>query len=99
PLLGFQTGATKITVSGTYKDLDPSTLALSSTGPNGGATLQVTRISDTSGSYAFSNVVLATGEQTLTVTARNLLNQTTTSSVKVTAVSGAPAIAIDQPAD
>lgn len=94
PLTDFQTGAPTIDVSGTWTDLDPSTLAISVTG----ATLETVKLSDTDGSYRFRNVPLSLGKQTLTVTGRSYRNQVVSTSVEVTRAAGAW-IAIASPAD
>jgi RHS repeat-associated protein len=95
PLSDFQTGAPAIDVSGSWTDLDPSTLAISVPG----ATLETVKFSDTEGSYRFRNVPLTVGEQTITVMGRSFLNQVVSTSVKVTRAAAGAWIAIASPAD
>jgi RHS repeat-associated protein len=95
PLTDFQTGAPAIDVSGSWNDLDPSTLAISVPG----STLESVKFSDTDGSYRFHNVPLALGRQTLTVTGRSFLNKVVSSSVEVTRTANGAWIAIAAPVD
>jgi len=98
PLSDYQTGNTKVTVSGTWSNLDPATIAISG---QAGAAPQVSSFhaSDTTGSFTIKDVGLATGANTLTVTARNVLGAIVTSKVTVTVVPNTPSIAITSPAD
>jgi len=98
PLPDYQTGDTKVTVSGTWSNLDPATIAIS--GQAGLAPAIVApKVSDTSGTFTIKDVGLAAGLNTLTVTARDVLNAPSTSIVTVTVVPGTPSIAIAAPAD
>jgi RHS repeat-associated protein len=98
PLSDYQTGDTKVTLSGTWSNLDPATIAVS--GQSGTAPqVQIAKASDTTGSFTIADLPLAAGTQTLTVTGRNALNANATSSVKVTVTAGAPYISITSPAD
>ncbi|HVS32819.1 MAG TPA: Ig-like domain-containing protein [Thermoanaerobaculia bacterium] len=94
PAANTTTGSPGISISGTWSDLDPATLALGS-----GAPVQFTRSSDTAGTFVADGVPLNNGSQTITVTGRDRLNRMATSSVAVTLVSGAPGITISQPAN
>src|SRR5262249_11157915 len=86
-------GTQSVTVSGTYTNLDPATIAIGST------TAQTVRTSDTTGTFTVPNVALSSGVNTLTVTGRDRLNRTATASGVVTLLTGAPSIAIASPAD
>src|SRR2546430_539982 len=91
------TGAATITVSGTYTNVDPPTIAV--TNPAGATTqAQFTKFSDTTGSFTAS-VPLAIGDQTLRVAGPDRLNREASATVAVTRTAGAPAIAIAQPLD
>ncbi|HEV8433415.1 MAG TPA: Ig-like domain-containing protein, partial [Thermoanaerobaculia bacterium] len=96
PSDGFTTGATSIDVSGTYTNLNPATLASAPAGtgpvdpPHPG--------SDTTGSFTIHGVPLAAGQQTVTVTGQDALNNSATATVNVTVAAG-PSISITSPAN
>ncbi|HEX2836340.1 MAG TPA: Ig-like domain-containing protein [Thermoanaerobaculia bacterium] len=93
------TGVNRITVGGTYSNLDPGTITV--TNLSGGQTVGATteRFSDTTGSFSAVDVPLAGGEQTLRVTGRDRLNRQATAAIVVKLVSGSPSIAITSPAN
>ena len=98
PLPDYQTGDTKVTVSGTWSNLDPATIAIS--GQAGLAPPVVpAKISDTTGTFTIKDVGLANGLNTLTITARDLLGVPSTSTVTVTVAPNTPSITITAPAD
>jgi RHS repeat-associated protein len=100
PSANTTTGSSKISVSGTYSNLDPTTLVVTNTGfGNQSAPVQFTRFSDTTGSFVANDVPLTGASQTLHVAGRDGLNRPAVADATVTLVSGAPAIAITQPAD
>jgi RHS repeat-associated protein len=90
-------GALKITVSGTYANLTPQTLAI--TGGTGSPAVQFIALSDTTGTFVFRNVGVAAGANTLTVTGRNTANANASASVAVNGDAAAPAIDITAPLD
>jgi RHS repeat-associated protein len=93
-------GASKISVSGNYSNLDPATLTVTNPGfGNQAAAVQFTRFSDTSGSFTAPDVALTGGSQTLHVAGRDRLSREAVADVIVNLVSGSPDIAISQPAD
>ncbi|MEA2572468.1 MAG: hypothetical protein QOI24_4469 [Acidobacteriota bacterium] len=92
PIAGTQSGGASIDVSGTYANVDPSTIAI------GSAIVTTQPRSDTSGTFTASSVPLSGATTTLTVTARSRANVATTTSVDVLA-SGGPSITIDAPRD
>ena len=94
PLPGTTTGATTIDVTGTYVNVDPSTIALST-----GTPVQVKAQSDTTGIFIANGVTLApNAKTTITVTGRSRTNATATASTDVT-TSGNAAISIASPLD
>jgi len=93
PTDGFTTGATAIDVSGTYTNLNPSTLASAPAG-----TAETHAWSDTTGSFTIHGVPLATGPQAVTVSGRDALNNPASASVNVTVAAG-PSISITSPAN
>jgi len=94
PLPGTTTGATTIDVSGTYVNVDPSTIALST-----GTPVQVTAQSDTTGIFIANGVALApNAKTTIIVTGRSRTNATATASTDVT-TAGNAAISIASPLD
>jgi RHS repeat-associated protein len=94
PAAGFVTGAAAVDITGTYANVDPLTIAIS-----GGTLVPQQPYSDTTGSFVLRNAPLATGAQTLTVTAHDALNRTVSAPVDVTRTAGAPSIVITAPAD
>ena len=94
PLPGTTTGATTIDVTGTYVNVDPSTIALST-----GTPVQVKAQSDTTGIFIAGGVTLASNAKTtITVTGRSRTNATATASTDVT-TSGNAAVSIASPLD
>jgi RHS repeat-associated protein len=91
---GFSTGAASVDVSGTYANLDPSTIQTAA-----GGTRETHPYSDTSGSFVLRGVPLGAGVQTIAVTGRDALNRSASATVSVTRADGAPSIAIASPLD
>jgi RHS repeat-associated protein len=94
PAANTTTGLTSITVSGTYANLDPTTIVMSPAAP-----VQFVRFSDTTGSFVAAGVPLNSGEQTLRVSGHDQLNRSASATVVVKLVAGSPSIVISQPAD
>jgi len=94
PSDGFSTGGTTIDVSGTYTNLDPTSLQSS---PAGIADPHAW--SDTTGYFVIHGVPLVAGTQPITVTGHNALNNPASTTVNVTQVAGAPSISITSPAN
>jgi hypothetical protein len=92
PIVGTQAGGTSIDVSGTYANVDPSTIAI------GTAVVTTQPLSDTSGTFRAASVPLTGATTTITVTARSRSNVSVSASVEVLA-SGGPSISIDTPHD
>ncbi|HEX2835647.1 MAG TPA: Ig-like domain-containing protein [Thermoanaerobaculia bacterium] len=98
PLASSETGSLSIDVSGTYTNVDPSTLTVKA----GSATYAVsaTPLTDTTGTFRATNVSLAPDAQsTLTVSGRNAAGVQLNVSTDVRHVPTAPQIAITSPAD
>ena len=93
PSANTTTGTPKVTVSGTYTNLDPATIAIGTT------TAQFVRASDTNGSFTVVDVPLTSGANTLVVSGRDRLNRAASASVVVNLVVGTPSIVITAPAD
>ena len=91
PPTSFTTGAAQIDISGMWQNIDPSTISAASTTPS------VTKWSDTSGTFTIP-VDLRTGENTITITGRDVLGRPANASVTVTRMAG-PAISITSPTD
>ena len=90
-------GGLKATVSGTYANVRPNTLAIA-----GGAdapSVQTVALSDTTGIFVFRNVAVVAGPQTLTVSGRNEVNVSASASVVVNGDANAPGVAITEPLD
>jgi len=91
PIPSTQTSATTIDVSGTYTNVDRSTITVA------GVAATTVPTSDTTGTF-LANVPLNPGLTTIAVTGRNAAAVQTTASVDVTNVAG-PSITIATPAD
>ncbi|MBV9186747.1 MAG: Ig-like domain-containing protein [Acidobacteria bacterium] len=94
PIDGFSTGATTIDISGTYTNLDPTSLQSSPAG-----TIDAHPWSDTTGYFVIHGVPLAAGTQAVTITGRNALNNPASVTVNVTQTPGAPSITVTSPAN
>ncbi|HEX8619002.1 MAG TPA: Ig-like domain-containing protein, partial [Thermoanaerobaculia bacterium] len=93
PLAGAETGASSLDVSGTYVNVDPSTIRV------GGTSAATNQLTDTSGTFT-ATVSLAPGARTtIAATARNHAGTQASDSAEVQNVVGNPAIAITAPAD
>ncbi|MCU1347124.1 MAG: hypothetical protein JWO56_154, partial [Acidobacteria bacterium] len=89
----YTTGAATTDISGTWTNLDPSTIAA-------GGTAAETRVgSSTTGTFVVRGVPLAAGPQQLTVTGRDVLGRPASATVQVTREAGTPSIAIASPLD
>ncbi|MFL6246086.1 MAG: Ig-like domain-containing protein [Thermoanaerobaculia bacterium] len=88
PLPGTQTGATSVDVSGTYANLDPSTISV------GGSSATIHRLSDTSGTFSVSSVSIGVNATT-TITATS---GSATATTDVKQIDG-PSIVISEPSD
>jgi RHS repeat-associated protein len=99
PSSSATTGTPKITVSGTYANLDPATIVVTNLVTSGTTPATFVRFGDTTGSFAAADVPLVSGPQTLRVAGRDRLNREASATVVVTLSTGAPSIAIAQPAD
>ncbi|HEV2720819.1 MAG TPA: Ig-like domain-containing protein, partial [Thermoanaerobaculia bacterium] len=91
---GFSTGASTIDVSGTYTNLDPSTLLSSPAG-----TADAHAWSDTTGYFVFRNVPLASGFQAVTITGHDARNRSASATINVSRTAGQPSITITSPAN
>src|SRR5207253_600080 len=93
PIAGTQTGAASVDVSGTYVNVDPSTISVN------GATPSIKSQSDTTGTFAIASVALApNAKTTITATGRSRAGATATATTDVTN-SGAASITIASPLD
>ncbi|HEX9406317.1 MAG TPA: Ig-like domain-containing protein, partial [Thermoanaerobaculia bacterium] len=88
PLPSMQTGASSIDVSGTYTNVDPSTLSMTAHA-----------ISDTTGTFTGSAALLTNGSTTITVTGRSLSGVSASTSVDFQNTAGLPTISIDTPSN
>jgi RHS repeat-associated protein len=93
PSANTSTGTAKVTVSGTYSNLDPATIAIGTT------PAQFVRASDTTGRFTVVDVPLTSGPNTLVVSGRDRLNRAASATVVVNLVIGTPSIVITAPAD
>ncbi|MCM2315304.1 MAG: Ig-like domain-containing protein, partial [Thermoanaerobaculia bacterium] len=87
------TGGASIDVSGTWRDVDPSTIIASS------GSVVATRVSDTDGTFVVRDAALTVGANTITVRGRDAANREVTAQAVVTRGAGIPSIRIDSPAD
>ncbi|MGH7553949.1 MAG: hypothetical protein ACREMQ_13080, partial [Longimicrobiales bacterium] len=92
-------GVPRINVSGTYSNVDPTTLVVSNVTYPAQSPAQFVRFGDTTGSFSAVDVPLGTGPQTLRVAGRDRLNREASATVIVTMQAGAPTIVITQPAN
>ncbi len=88
PIVGTETGAATVDVTGTYVNVDPSTIAIN------GSAASATPITNTSGTFRGS---ANTG--TINATGRNHAGVEARATVEVERVTGAPSISITAPAD
>jgi RHS repeat-associated protein len=94
PNNGYSTGAAIADVSGTYANLDPTTIATAA-----GGTRETHVYSDTSGGFVLRGVPLTAGAQTIAISGHDALNRAASANVSVTRADGAPSIAITAPLD
>jgi RHS repeat-associated protein len=95
PIPGYISGTALVDVSGTYANVDPSSLAV--TGLSGA--VQPTPWSDTTGRFIARNVPLATGDNTIIVTGRDRIGRLASAQVLVKYAAGNPTITINDPLD
>ena len=98
PANNTTTGANRIVVSGTYTNVDPTSLVVTNLAGNQATAAQFERSSDTTGTYS-AEVPLSSGDQTLRVSGRDRMNREATAGVIVKLAAGAPGIAIAAPAN
>ncbi|HEX2835651.1 MAG TPA: Ig-like domain-containing protein, partial [Thermoanaerobaculia bacterium] len=91
PITGTETGASTIDVSGTYANVDPSTIRVN------GAAVTTTPRTATNGTFRTEVTLGLTN--TITVTGSNHAGVSTTASVNVVRIDGAPSISITEPLD
>ncbi len=95
PIPGYISGTALVDISGTYGNVDPSSLAV--TGLSGA--VQPTPWSDTTGRFIARNVPLANGDNTIIVTGRDRIGRLATAQVLVKYAAGNPTITINDPVD
>ncbi|HJQ41121.1 MAG TPA: Ig-like domain-containing protein [Thermoanaerobaculia bacterium] len=95
PIPGYISGTALVDVSGTYANVDPSSLAV--TGLAGA--VQPTPWSDTTGRFIARNVPLASGDNTIIITGRDRIGRLASASVLVKYAAGNPTITISDPID
>jgi len=97
PTAVFLTSAATIDVSGTWTNLDPTSITV--TGGASASTVQASSFSDTTGTFVAASVALAAGPQTITVHGTDRLGRAVTATAAITRADGLPTIAIASPAD
>ncbi|HUP60264.1 MAG TPA: Ig-like domain-containing protein [Thermoanaerobaculia bacterium] len=97
PLASTDTGATSIDVSGTYTDIDPSTITVK-LGTTQYAALS-TQHSDTTGTFTATVPLAAAQVNVIEATGRNGAGAQASSTVDVTHIAGGPSVSIDAPRD
>jgi RHS repeat-associated protein len=98
PTANATTGVNRITVSGTYTNIDPASIVVTNLSGNQTRPANAERFSDTTGAFAAIDVPLSSGDQTLRVSGRDRLNREATATVVVKLVAGSPGISITSPA-
>jgi len=95
PIPGYLTGTATVDVSGTWSNVDPSSLTIA------GLVGQVepTPWSDTTGRFIARNVPLVSGDNTITVTGRDRTGRLASANVLVKYASTNPTISITDPID
>jgi RHS repeat-associated protein len=93
------TGSNRITVSGTYTNLDPTSIVVKNLATNETKSAGVERFSDTTGAFTALDVPLVSGEQTLRVSGRDRANREASATVVVRLTAGTPSITITSPAN
>ena len=88
PLGSAATGAATTDVSGTWVNLDPTTLAVTV------GTISTTKHSDTSGTFVASAVALSTGANAITITGSDTAARPATGTATITRTDGTPSISI-----
>ena len=99
PTANTATGVNRITVSGTYTNLDPASIVVTNLTGNQTKAADAARFSDTTGVFTAVDVPLSSGDQTLRVSGRDRLNREATATVVVKLVAGSPSISITSPAN
>jgi RHS repeat-associated protein len=85
--------AATVDISGTWSNLDPSSVTV------GSNAAQTTITSDTSGTFRAAAVALAMGPQTIVVRGTDRLGRIATANIEITRADGKPSIAISTPSD
>jgi RHS repeat-associated protein len=97
PAAAFTARTAAIDISGTWTNLDPASLTVTS--GSTAAQSQTTVTSDTAGTFKAASVPLTTGLQTITVRGLDRLGRSTTATIAITRTDGKPSITITEPAD
>lgn len=92
PLAGTQTGASTIDVSGTYTNVDPSTIAIA------GTTVQTKTLTGTTGTFTATVALAPNAKTTITVTGRSRNNVDVNTATDVTNA-GTAIVTITSPLD
>jgi antitoxin (DNA-binding transcriptional repressor) of toxin-antitoxin stability system len=95
PIAGAISGTATIDVSGTWRNLDPASIAV--TGTSGA--VDSLSWSDTTGRFVASHVPLQSGENTIEVTGRDRTGRLARATIAVRYLSPAPTVTIADPAD
>jgi RHS repeat-associated protein len=93
PIVGTETGASTVDVTGTYVHVDPATISVN------GAPATTTALTNTSGTFRGSASLAAGLVNTVTAGGRNHAGLAATATVEVQHVAGAPSISITAPFD
>jgi RHS repeat-associated protein len=95
PIPGYLTGTATVDVSGTWSNVDPSSLAIAGLAGQ----VEPTPWSDTTGRFIARNVPLVSGDNTITVTGRDRTGRLASTNVLVKYASTNPTISITDPID
>jgi hypothetical protein len=97
PLTGTSSGSTSVDVSGTYANVNPSTITVSA---GSSVTPTVHALTDTTGTFTIASVTLANNARTIiTAAGRNAAGTLATASIEIEQVPTAPQITIAAPLD
>jgi RHS repeat-associated protein len=95
PVPGFVSGVSTTDVSGTFSNVDPSSLAI----PGFAGAVEPTAWSDTTGRFVARNVPLQSGDNTVAVTGRDRTGRLARAEVAIRYLSTSPVVTIAEPAD
>jgi hypothetical protein len=95
PLPGATIGNPSVSISGTYRNLDPATLAV----PGSAASAEVHPLGDAEGSFLFRNVALQPGANAVVITGSDVIGRMTSAAVEIMRADTAPFVAIADPID